>query len=363
MSADPTSVLDSLGPARRFADPNAPLEARMMAARGALPLPPPQVATVLYALTLDPDPEVKEQATSSLANLPDRVLNTVLGADVHPALLAYFAELFRGDEARLQKLALNAATSDETFCLLASMPFGRVIDIVSQNQVRLLRCPELVEALGENPLTGQSTIDRILHFLGVERGEAEVAEGLPAEEVPEPPPPADAESSEKPVFDAEDASDIPDELLAESDDEEEPSEDRTRSLMSLIQEMNVMEKIKLARFGNGEARGLLIRERNKLVATAAIRSPKIKENEIITYSKSRNLHDEVIRIISSNREWTKNYQVKHALTTNPKTPPSAAIKFLNYLTDRDLKSITRSRDVPGAVASQARRILQKKGKL
>ena len=49
--------------------------------------------------------------------------------------------------------------------------------------------------------------------------------------------------------------------------------------------------------------------------------------------------------------------------TNPKTPLSAAIKFVNYLTDRDLREIMRSRDVPGQIAMQARRILNRKGKV
>ena len=124
-----------------------------------------------------------------------------------------------------------------------------------------------------------------------------------------------------------------------------------------------MEKVKLARFGNGEARSLLVRDRNKVVATAAIRSPKLKESEVVMFAKSRSLSDDVLRIISNAREWTKSYQIKQALVTNPKTPLSAAIKFVNYLTDRDLREIMRSRDVPGQIAMQARRILNRKGKV
>ena len=362
MSADPKSVVESLGAARRFADPEAPLDARLMAARGGLPLPAPQVASVLYALTLDPDPEVKDTARASLENMPGAVLDGVLAEDMHADVLGFFAEHCAEDEGRLEKIALNAATSDATICFLASRPFVRILDIIAQNQVRLLRCEELVEALGENPLTSQSTVDRILHFLGVERGEYESPEEEPAEETPSPPDPADAETSGLRVFEPQDASGLPPELTEESDAPTE-DEDRSRSLISLIQDMNIMEKIKLARFGNGEARGLLIRERNKLVATAAIRSPKIQESEVVNYAKSRNLHDEVNRIICRNRQWTKSYQVKHALSTNPKTSPASAIKFLNYLTDRDLRKIMRSRDVPGPVSAHARRILAKKGKL
>ena len=367
MTAETESILEALGPARRFADPDAPQEARLMAARGALPLPPAQIASVLFALTHDPDAEVKELACSSLDNLPSPMLDATLAGDVHPALLTYMATKFQEDEAQLEKIAINAATSDATFCSLASRPFPRIIDIVAQNQVRLLRCPELVETLGENPLTGQATIDRILHFLGVERGEMEESVAPPVD-VPTPPPPADFDATQE-MLDLDDPEDLPPELTYESDEEEDEipedegqDEERMRSLQVLIQEMSVMEKIKLARFGNSEARGLLVRERNKLVATAAVRSPKITDSEVVTFAKSRSLHDEVLRIIANNREWTKNYQVKHALTTNPKTPQPIAIKLLNYLTDRDLKTIMGSRDVPGPVSMQARRLLARKGK-
>ena len=56
-----------------------------------------------------------------------------------------------------------------------------------------------------------------------------------------------------------------------------------------------------------------------------------------------------------------NYKIKQALATNPKTPLSSAIKFLNYLHDRDLKLVMKSRDVPSAIAAHARRILSRKG--
>jgi hypothetical protein len=71
----------------------------------------------------------------------------------------------------------------------------------------------------------------------------------------------------------------------------------------------------------------------------------------------------VIRVIAANREWTRSYQVKLGLATNPKCPPPTAMKFLNHLQDRDLRSIMKSKDVPSLVSNHARRILSKKGKL
>jgi hypothetical protein len=115
--------------------------------------------------------------------------------------------------------------------------------------------------------------------------------------------------------------------------------------------------------GNKEARGLLIRDRNKIVAAAAIRSPKITGQEVESFAKARNVSDEVLRIIANNRDWTRSYNVKLALATNPKCPVPTAMKFVNYLQERELRSIMRSKDVPTPISTQARRLLQKKGKI
>jgi hypothetical protein len=314
------------------------------------------VAQVLFALTFDPEAEVKDRARESLQKLPDPVVDAVVTAPVHPGLLGFLADYYQEHESRLEKIAMNPATSNETLCFLATRPFASVVDAIAHNQTRLVQCDDLLSALGENPLTGAATIDRILEFLARERGEIP---GAPSEDTPE------AEPVEAPDPDDEPTDGLPSELTEEHEPAEshEEQEDRTRNLQALILDMSVVEKIKLARLGNGEARGLLVRDRNRIVATAAIRSPKLTESEVTGYAKSRHLCDEVLRIISNSREWTRSYPIKVALVSNPKTPVPAAIKFINYLTDRDLKAIMRSREVPGPVTQHARRILMRKGKL
>jgi hypothetical protein len=146
-----------------------------------------------------------------------------------------------------------------------------------------------------------------------------------------------------------------------SDDEVLDAE-KQGNLFALVQKMNVMQKIKLARMGNKEARGLLIRDRNKIVSSAAIRSPKITNQEVEGFAKARNVADEVLRIIANNRDWTRSYGVKVALATNPKCPVPTAMKFVNYLQERDLRAIMKSKDVPSPISTHARRLLEKKGK-
>jgi predicted nucleic acid-binding protein len=346
--------------ARRFVQRDAPREVRLMASKGALPLPPIEIASVLFALMHDRDPEVKSTARDSLEGLPETVCDAVLSGPAHAAVLSHLARTFAEDEAKLEMLALNSATDDGTIAFLASIPFRRVVEIVSRNQDRLLRAPEIVEALGNNPLTGRAVIERILSFLGIESVPAGGREHAEAAAEPAHISDEEAEAALRAVL-GDDFGHMAREFVRENDEEVEP--DATSNLYGLIQNMSVMQKIKLARMGNKEARGLLVRDRNKIVAISAISSPKVTLQEVVTVAKARNVSDEVLRVIARNRDWTRDYQVKLGLATNPKCARPEAMKFVNYLQDRDLRALMRSKDVPTAISTHARRILMKKGKI
>jgi hypothetical protein len=361
--AETNKIRLTLSPqAERYASRDAPVEVRRMAAGGALPLPPIELATTLFVLAHDPDHEVKSRARETLEKLPDNICQTLLTGDTHPALLAYLAHTFKDQADRIESIALNPATDDRTFAFLAALPHKRVIDIVANNQQRMLRFPEIVDALGDNPLTGRATIDRILTFMGIERPEAEVAEEedeflrLDGGEITD-----DAAAAALKALLGDDASQFSSDLIEDHDGELDA--EMQGNLFKIIQNMNVMQKVKLARLGNKDARGLLVRDRNKIVASAAIRSPKITQNEVESFARTRNLSEEVLRIISANREWTRSYRVKLGLASNPKVRIPTAMKFLNFLQERDLRSIMKSKDVATPIATHARRLLQKKGKI
>ena len=363
MQETPRRIRLTLSPqAGKYARRDAPREARLLAARGALPLPPAEIATVLFALLHDPDPEVKSCARDSLEGLPAPILEQVLAGDVHPALLAHFAQHYRDKEPYLERIALNANVDDATLAFLAGQPLRRIVDLISHNQERLQRAPDIVEALGENPLTGRAVIDRILTFVGDTPASSR-------EDEPESIDEAQALAALRAVL-GEELSLHAEALIAEPESEEQAAEAAAQdaalgrhNLPQIISGLSVFQKIKLARMGNREARGLLVRNRNKIVAISAVTNPKVTENELIAIAQSRAVCDEVIRVIAGKREVTRSYPAKLALTTNPKTPQAVAMKFVNYLQDRDLRNLMKSKDVPSVISAHARRVLTKKGRL
>jgi hypothetical protein len=127
-----------------------------------------------------------------------------------------------------------------------------------------------------------------------------------------------------------------------------------------VQKMTSPQKIKLALCGGKEARGMLIRESNKQVATAVLENPRITDGEIEFFAKSSNLSEDIMRKIGTNSDWTKKYTVAQALVYNPKCPPGVAVGFVSRMTERDLAMLEKSRNVSEAVRSAARGLLARK---
>ena len=115
--------------------------------------------------------------------------------------------------------------------------------------------------------------------------------------------------------------------------------------------------------GDREARGILIRDSNRIVATAVIHNPRISEKEIENIASMRTVSDEVLRLIGMNRAWTRAYPIIHNLARNPRTPMPTAIQILPRIQMKDLKALSENRNISEGVRRQAYRLVQtRKGK-
>ncbi len=353
----PTSVKVKISPAAaKFVKRDAPKQSRLMAAKGTIPLVPRDLVGVLFFLLSDPDQEVQETAQETFRNLPDQILDTILSEKIHPRIINHLAQVSLGNELRLQKIILNRTTDDQTMLMLAEKLLnGKLLEIIANNQERILRHPPLAKALGKNPALDPVAKDRLAEFCKMFdnlREEALSAERtIPDREVEE-------EEENRPV-------DLPENLLVEETEEEEEKEEEEKGVKSLFQQildMSVTEKVHIALLGNKEARGILARDRNRVIARSVLRSPKITDSEILTLSKSRDVDDDILRTICSNREWLKHYQIKLELVNNPKTPLNSSIRLLSTLREKDIEKLIKNRNIPSALSSTARRLVESKKK-
>ena len=128
------------------------------------------------------------------------------------------------------------------------------------------------------------------------------------------------------------------------------------SLIRRIMFMNARDRMKLAMKGDREARSILIRDSNRVVAAAVIHNPRIMDQEIENIAAMRTVSDEVLRLIAMNRAWARSYPIVHNLVRNPRSPIPTVIGILPRIHSKDLQQLSRNRNVSAAVRRQALRL-------
>ena len=310
---------------------------RLAAARGALPMSGPNLVTVLFVFYNGENQELKDEALSTLQTLPAQILLAALSQpELHPAIIDLIVRLRYRDAVVIEAAMGHRMIGIKSLLFLAANSGGEVLDRLSHHDELLRRTDALRVAVINNPNADKVTKLRLGWV----------------EEQPQAEPEAESEDAET------------QEPLAESGDEAEIEEldGEDLSKQQQLQEMGVAEKIKMALTGDKEWRTLLLRESNKQVNTAALKNPRITEGEVIAVAKNRTSNEDQIRLILLNRDWVKLYEIKKALVAHPRTPLQTAIRYMGFLSERDLKELARSRNVTQAITNNARRMLMSKSK-
>ncbi len=346
---------------RKHVDPAAPPPLRMMAAKALVPLAPADMLGALFMLTFDPDAGVRETAAKTAAALPDRFSAGLRDENVPAPVLGWFLPLLRDKVALAEMLVLNPTTPDEAVAEVSRDCSAKLAELIGQNQLRVLRHENILRNLCTNPNASPALIDNVCDFAvrsgmtiaDVPQMQAARVRILGPQAVAAPPDPGPTAEEILKEFEED--------VAKEKDEAAAPMpEGKKLSLTQRIMKMSIAQKIKLATLGNKEARGLLIRDSNKLVCTAVIRSPRITDGEVLSCAGNKAINEEVLRIIYNHREWTKNYKIKMTLLKNPRLPLSVGMKFLNTLRDNDLKDLSRDKNVPSGLQGMAKKMLTKK---
>src|SRR5262249_54065106 len=106
---------------------------------------------------------------------------------------------------------------------------------------------------------------------------------------------------------------------------------------------------------------ILVRDPNRLVSTAVLGSPRLTEVEIERFAAMKNVSEEVLRNIGSNKDWTKRYAVVNSLVKNPRTPVGIAVNFVSRLNPRDMKAVAMDKNVPEVIRKTALKFVKQVG--
>ena len=138
----------------------------------------------------------------------------------------------------------------------------------------------------------------------------------------------------------------------------EEEEEGSKNLATMIGDMKLGKKIKLAMLGNMSARAILIKQNSRQVREAVIQNPRLTDAEVLEFARNSNLDKHVFKLIAKNSTWMKSYNIKCALVSNPKTPIGISIRWIKFLKDKELRNLSKSKSIPSALASQVRKLVE-----
>lgn len=266
------------------------------------------------------------------------------------------------------ELIAAGAAADEALARAAATASGAELELLLGDEARLLRHPPLVAALFANPQAPMALVNRAVALCaraGVRvegipgfddvaaavRGEVEAGAAAPVgafEEVMA----ASVAAGEGHGADADGDGDADGKV----GDGGMSGARKRKSAAIDFGKLKLFEKIRLATLGNAFCRQTLLRDSNRLVAMAAIRSPGITEMEVIRAAGNRAVSEDVIRYIANNKDYGKSYPIRMALMGNPKCPIALSLRFLPHLRAEDLKNLARSKNIPTALSVAAKKL-------
>lgn len=334
---------------------------RVFAAQGLLPVPREELLRILVFLASDSDEEIAQAAKETLSDYsPEHALDTLSLADVDAVDIDLIAKWFR-DEKLWQVIVQDSRTADETLRWLAKVAPPVTQDAIVTNQVRLLGCLEIIEDLRANPQVAPDILRRLREFEEEFLQKAAVwalATDETEREQPQPGP-SISEALEQ----------LKEIGIQPPGPEPEPikpappgpgAEKAIRDAFVRLSLMNTHQRVMQALKGTREERLILVRDRSTLVVRAVMTSPKLSEGEVEQIAGMRSVNEEAIRIIASHRRFLRRYGVVRNLAFNPRTPPGVTVQLMSRLSERDLRLLTRDRNVPELVRKVAQERIEKR---
>lgn len=309
-----------------------------MAARGLVPIRPEELIPLQVRLASHPDEEVVRKANRSLEQTEPKVVANFLASEAPAWVLSYFAETSRHPivlEALVRRRDVGHALLED----LAPTLSEDLQELLLLRQDAIVELPGILDAMERNPKLSSYARRRIREY----------REHLLPRKKKEPEP--------KPEKDAEEATEA--ELQAAVEEARtrtaagERDVEQTGLSETQIRTLPIPVRLKLSRGASRSLRGILVRDPNPRVAVSVLKNNPMSEQEIEILCHNRSISEEVLDEIARRREWVRKPTVVLALVQNPRTPPPVALRLVTRLSVRELREVSRNRNVAEVVRSRA----------
>ncbi|EAT14981.1 hypothetical protein [Desulfuromonas acetoxidans] len=317
----------------RLLSPETPHSVKLKAARGGLQLSIIDQVHAQLLLYSQGNAELKNAAMEALKNSSNNALKPVLeDPHQHPKVLDFLAKVRMHDLGTLILIRTNPAVENSTWKYVFRHCNYEVLDYFCDDKFVRNFPRDVCEAILDNNQASKQMKELL---------------AVPAQKV-----------EDKADEDLDDSDS--EESVEEEDYSDDFEETRNVTKQQMVLELDISEKIKYAMTGDKEWRTILIKDSNKLVSGAVLKNPRITEGEVLFQAQNRSASEEIIRLILLEREWMKNYGIRHALVIHPRTPVSTAMRLLNTLHEKDIQKLAKSRNVSSAITNACRRMLATK---
>ena len=326
-----------------------------MAADGLVPLPPEKLIPLQVELAETADLDLRQKAMASLHNHEPSILVPFLKGQADERTMGYFATNVRRPEV-VETLLARRDVPRQILMAMAPLLDADGQERLLLRQDAIVEEPKILVELERNPNLSSYAKRRMWEYR---------EHLLPRDKVP--PKKAEDVLAEVDTWTEEDVSEAigaargkPPEGDVVVDPEEKPGDPLAGLTDVQIRGLPVPVRIKLARGADRQMRGLLIRDANSQVALATLLDNSVPDQEVEQIANNRAVLGEVLEAISKKRDWIRKYTIARALVKNPRTPQMISIRLVPRMVPRDLRELSRDKNVPDAVRSRARRLYQAK---
>lgn len=371
---------------KKLIQPSTPSGLKMLAIKGSVPLRPVDYVIFLYLMLFDKDQEISDLASKAFKSLNEKILIAAVMAPLPAEVLDRLAMEYISKGDVIERILMNNSTADETFERIARYADERILDIIANNQVRILRYPAIIKALCENPASKASQRSKVIEFaqkagVNIESlGLSIFAEKNKSAPVDEPPKKGEVNRVEavKPEGEKKEeevqseaktiqstSSSNREELIKKFNiereyyDESIPlPEEMEKKLIDDLEKMSEERQMALVEVGRHRVKQIMAKSPYNSVALAAVKHPEITMEDIYKIAQDRAANAEAIKYIATQRDYIRVYNIKLKLALNPKTPVPMAMAFVRSLRLSDLKNIAKSAGVSKILQNTAKDIIK-----
>jgi hypothetical protein len=316
-------------------------ELQLLVAKGVFPLPVELMIPLQIRLGTLSDGEIATAARDSLANIEAEIVAGVIADCEDVDVVCYFAS--RVDQPRLGETIIQHRLVPPS--VLREMAAGLSPDlqeVLLLRQDAILEDPSILDQLENNTQLSSFSRRRIAEYREHLLPRQPISEEVEAAEE-EQIEPSDEEIEEAISWARETAA------SGETDEVTGLSEAQIRTLPIPV-------RLKLSRGASRTLRNILIKDKNPTIAVSVVTGNAMGDGEVELIAASKVVAEEVLETIARSRQWGRKYSIVLALVKNPRTPAGLAARLVSRLSVRDLRILSRDRNVSEVVRSTAAKL-------